>query len=177
MLESTTNVYIAFGTNLGDLRQNIRNMLKLLERCSEEGLRCSSLWCTEPTDMDSAATDFINGVVQFETRLEALDLLQALQQIEQELGRPSEHGNNESRVIDLDIISFGLLQMKSENLTVPHKRVAERRFVLAPLAELAPHLVLPGFHENVSVLEKVAPLMRLSRLDTGLSIEQAGDPD
>lgn len=106
-------------------------------------MRRSSLYETPAEDMHDAPA-FINAVVEFDTGLSAIDLLKALQDIEIAMGRPAHHGMNESRIIDLDIISYGNIRLVDEHLTLPHPRAHTRAFVMVPLAEIEPSLVLPG---------------------------------
>ena len=162
-IKSDVLVYIAFGSNLGDRNENIRQMLIKLAGIGGNSTRCSSLWRSEAVGMDPSAQEFINGVVELRTRLTALSLLRQLQCIEIALGRPTEHGLNTDRVIDLDIISYGNQKIVSEILMVPHPRAQDRLFVLNPLVELAPELKLRGFDKTVTELLQVAPTMKVSR--------------
>jgi 2-amino-4-hydroxy-6-hydroxymethyldihydropteridine diphosphokinase len=87
---------------------------------------------------------FLNGVAELETTLRAEELLQALLGVEAALGRTREGPRGGPRTIDLDLLLYGEAQLEAPGLTVPHPRLAERRFVLEPLAELAPGLKVPG---------------------------------
>ena len=156
--------YVAFGSNLGDRNENIRQMLAKLAEIGGASIRCSSLWRSDAVGMDPGAEDFINGAVELRTSLTALALLDHLQRIEIALGRPADHGLNTARVIDLDMINYGNQKMVSETLTLPHPRAQDRLFVLKPLAELAPALKLSGFDKTVTELAQNAPAMGLRRL-------------
>ncbi|MBD3648748.1 MAG: 2-amino-4-hydroxy-6-hydroxymethyldihydropteridine diphosphokinase [Pseudomonadales bacterium] len=155
--------YIAFGSNLGDRHKNVDAALSELSLISETPLRVSSLWETETVDIGGAAP-IRNGVVCLGTRLEPPALLSKLQAIEEALGRPRDHGSNLSRQIDLDIVCVDDLVMDSPQLTLPHPRARERRFVLAPLAEIAPDLLLPGESDTVTELLEKAPPLAMRRL-------------
>jgi 2-amino-4-hydroxy-6-hydroxymethyldihydropteridine diphosphokinase len=156
-------VYIAFGSNLGDRNENIRQMLIKLAEIGGVSMRCSSLWRSEAVGMGPGAEEFINGAIELRTRLTALALLRQLQRIEIALGRPTEHQLNAARVIDLDIISYDNQKIVSEILTVPHPRAQDRMFVLKPLVELAPELKLSGFDKTVTELLQYAPAINVSR--------------
>ena len=133
-----TRVLVALGSNVGDRAGFVRQAVSRLERFSEGPVRQSSIYRTDPQDMEDDAEEFANAAVSFETRLSAHELLAEMQQIEVELGRPHNHGYHDSRTIDLDIIAFGEAQIDSPELVVPHPRAHERRFVLMPLAEIEP---------------------------------------
>jgi 2-amino-4-hydroxy-6-hydroxymethyldihydropteridine diphosphokinase len=135
------DVYIGFGSNLGNPERQIEQALGLLETCSVAIDDISSLYRTEPVD---APTDlwFLNGVARASTRLAPLDLLEALLTVEKEMGRQRIQ-RNDPRTIDLDLLLVGDLVMDEPGLTLPHPRFHLRRFVLVPLVEIAPHLVHP----------------------------------
>lgn len=156
--------HIAFGSNLGDRRENVKAALAELASVSDIPLEVSSLWETEPVAMDDGAGQFLNGVVRLGTSLEPPALLARLQAIEEALGRPRDHARNAPRNIDLDIICIDDLVVDSPELVLPHPRARTRRFVLAPLAEIAPDLILPGETETVEALLEKAPAMKIHRL-------------
>jgi len=167
-LVNTTNsdtvlVYIAFGSNIGNRVDYIKQMMKALEGIGGAAMRCSTLWLSEATGMGNDAGDFLNGVVELRTKLSAVKLLDSLQRIEISMGRPADHEENAARVIDLDIISYGDYSISTPRLTVPHPRAHERLFVLKPLLELAPDLKLHGFDQTVAELVEIAPPMRISK--------------
>jgi 2-amino-4-hydroxy-6-hydroxymethyldihydropteridine diphosphokinase len=134
-------VYIAFGGNLGDREANLRAALHLMrEHVQIEAV--SSLYETEPAYVLDQPR-FLNGVLRGCTRLEPLALLHALKQIERTVGRRPGPRNG-PRPVDLDILRYGDVTLATPELTIPHPRMAERPFVLAPLAEIAPALAPPG---------------------------------
>lgn len=136
--------YIGLGANLGDRDATIRRAVEALaHRDGIEVVAVSSLRETEPVDFVEQPR-FLNGVVALETDLEPSDLLAALLAVEQKLGRTREGPRFGPRTIDLDLLVYGDAEVDEPGLTVPHPRLAERRFALEPLAELDPDLVVPG---------------------------------
>jgi 2-amino-4-hydroxy-6-hydroxymethyldihydropteridine diphosphokinase len=134
-------VYIAFGGNVGDREANLRAALHLLrEHVQVEAV--SSLYETEPAYVLDQPR-FLNGVLRGTTRLEPMELLRALKEIEAALGRRPGLRNG-PRPVDLDILRYGDVSLATPELTIPHPRIAERPFVLVPLAEIAPELASVG---------------------------------
>lgn len=128
-----TEVVIALGTNLGDRITNLREAVRLLGAEGVTVTRQSSVWETAPVPADQPA--FLNAVLVGETDLEPHDLLAALKRIEYAMGRrPGRRWG--PRQIDLDILFYGALSLDVPNLRIPHERIAERSFVLAPLADV-----------------------------------------
>jgi 2-amino-4-hydroxy-6-hydroxymethyldihydropteridine diphosphokinase len=139
-------VVVALGSNLGDSEGILREALGCLAGFSDGPLKKSSLWRTEPVDCPLGSPQFLNAVAILEvdpseTPESMLDKLQAL---EREFGRPARREVNEPRRLDLDLIAFGNRVLESPRLTLPHPRAHLRAFVLAPLVEIAPDYVLPG---------------------------------
>ncbi len=131
--------YIALGANLGDAPAAVRAALQALDALPHTRvLARSSLYRTAP--VDAQGPDFINAVAAVATRLTAQALLQSLQQLEQSAGRERAFPNA-PRTLDLDLLAYGDARIDSPALTVPHPRMAQRAFVLVPLAEIAPGLV------------------------------------
>lgn len=150
--QSFSNVaYVALGSNLGDARQNVLRAIERLQGLSERPLQKSSLWKTTPVDCPPGSADFVNAVVALVpcARETPESLLKKLQALEKEFGRPLKKVTNEPRPLDLDLISFGIERRNSPELALPHPRAHHRRFVLQPLAEIAPQLVLHGQHKAV----------------------------
>jgi 2-amino-4-hydroxy-6-hydroxymethyldihydropteridine diphosphokinase len=155
-------VYIALGSNLGD---RVENLLLARERIQSPHVRltrASSIYETAPRDIIDQPW-FLNQVVAAETTLFPRQLLARLLRIEREMGRQRTIAKG-PRVIDLDILLFGDAVIHTAGLEIPHPRMAERRFVLEPLAELAPALRPPrGNHTVQEMLTKVMdqPLRRI----------------
>jgi 2-amino-4-hydroxy-6-hydroxymethyldihydropteridine diphosphokinase len=133
--------YIGLGSNLGDREKNLR---AALERLAELGrVRTSSLRETDPVGVTDQPR-FLNAVAELETDLSPQELLARLLEIEHELGRDRARERRWGpRTIDLDLLLYGDEALDEPGLTVPHPRLAERRFALEPLHELAPELTLP----------------------------------
>ena len=128
-----TGTVIALGSNLGDRAANLRAAIALMAEAGMTTTRRSSIWETEPVPADQPR--FLNAVVAAETAFEPEALLGELKRIEHELGRRPERRWG-PRPIDLDILFYGGAAFESPSLTIPHPRIAERAFVLAPLAEV-----------------------------------------
>jgi 2-amino-4-hydroxy-6-hydroxymethyldihydropteridine diphosphokinase len=156
--------YIALGANLGDAAAALRWAIQALDGLplSRVG-RVSSLYKTAPLDTDSGVevaapgNDYLNAVVALETGLSAPALLDALQALELQAGRQRPY-RNAPRTLDLDVLLYGSARIDSSRLTVPHPRMAQRAFVLVPLAEIAPGLVSAGqldavVHQAIALLE------------------------
>jgi 2-amino-4-hydroxy-6-hydroxymethyldihydropteridine diphosphokinase len=135
--------WIGIGANLGDARANVLDAIERLARLPGARLvQASSLYRTAP--IDSSGDDYVNAVAALDTTLDAHALLQALFAIEQAHGRERPY-RNAPRTLDLDLLLYGdETIIDPPTLIVPHPRMHERAFVLAPLAEVAPDLVIPG---------------------------------
>src|ERR1017187_523842 len=155
---------IAFGANLGDAQENILEAMRRLEGVSERPLRRSSLWQTTPVDCPPGSPVFVNAVVGLVSgKGETPEtLLAKLQALEKHFGRQPKQVLNEPRPLDLDLIAFGNETRATQELTIPHPRAHERRFVLQPLSEIAPDLILPGQSKSVArLLEQLPPDKRM----------------
>jgi 2-amino-4-hydroxy-6-hydroxymethyldihydropteridine diphosphokinase len=150
---------IALGSNLGDSKGNVLQAMQRLNKFSDRPILKSSLWETTPVDCPSGSPSFVNAVVGLvPCPGETPETLHArLQSLEKEFGRQPKSLMNEARPLDLDLIAFGNETRSTATLTVPHPRAFERRFVLQPLVEIAPDLVLPGQTESVSKLLSALP--------------------
>jgi 2-amino-4-hydroxy-6-hydroxymethyldihydropteridine diphosphokinase len=145
-------VYIGIGSNLGDRRANALEAVERIATLPTTRVsRASSLYESEP--LGDAKTWFVNSVIEIETELPLDALLRKLKAIEQAMGRKRVKGKRwGSRVIDLDIIIADGEVVEKRTLKVPHPEMHKRRFVLLPLAELAPALVHPQLGQSVSAL-------------------------
>lgn len=146
--------YVALGSNLGDSISLVQEAMQRLEQFSVTPIIRSSLWRSTPVDCPPGSPDFINAAAAL-TPLAAEtpeSLLNKLQQLEKEFGRRPKIILNEARPLDLDLIAFREEIRDAPQLTLPHPRAHSRRFVLMPLAEIAPDLVLPGQKKSVREL-------------------------
>src|SRR5205823_14140068 len=104
---------------------------------------------TEPVDCEPGAEKFLNAVIEFDYAGNPVNLLEQLIRIEESLGRKRDHRKNISRKIDIDLLYYGDRKMDNERLQLPHPRIQLRRFVLQPLADIRPELVLPNQRKTV----------------------------
>jgi 2-amino-4-hydroxy-6-hydroxymethyldihydropteridine diphosphokinase len=150
-----TRAYVGLGANLGDRERTLRAAVDALT--AEEGIEVvsvSTLRETEPVGVGEQPL-FLNGAAELETTLRARELLDRLLALEQRFGRVRIPGERGPRTLDLDLLLYGGGVIDEPGLTVPHPRLHERRFVLEPLAELAPDLVVPGHGDMESLLRGV----------------------
>lgn len=165
-------IYLSLGSNLKDRARNIASAIEALSAHGVRVTRESSLYETEP--VDAGGGWFLNCVVEAETDLMPRQLMRALLAIERSLGRerhmPADsQGPREPRTIDMDILLFGSSVVQSPDLEIPHPRIAERRFVLAPFAEIAPGVRHPVLQQTIAELLALAPdrshVRRIPRAD------------
>ena len=145
-------VYLSLGSNVGDREEHLATAIAALGSRGIHVTRQSSIYSTEPVDFEPQNW-FLNCAVEAETNLMPRQLLRAIRQIESEIGR-HRLVRSGPRVIDLDILLCGSSIIRTQELEVPHPRMAERRFVLVPLAEIAPTARHPV--ENKTVVELLA---------------------
>jgi len=145
-------VYIGIGSNLGDRKANaLEAVARVQQLPGTRVVRASSLYESEP--LGDAKTWFVNSVIEIETELPSEQLLKKLKAIEEAMGRKKVKGKRwGSRIIDLDILLSDSEVIDKRTLKVPHVEMHKRRFVLLPLAELAPHVVHPKLGQTVSAL-------------------------
>jgi 2-amino-4-hydroxy-6-hydroxymethyldihydropteridine diphosphokinase len=156
--------FIGIGSNLGDRRSLCLEALRGLEKLPSTRLTAvSSLYETEPVG-EGYSSSFFNGVVELSTTLSPRAVLAAALLIEADLGR-NRSKVGPDRTIDLDLLLFGDLVLHEPDLTIPHPKMHERRFVLEPLAEIAPNVIHPVFKEKVSdLLKRLSDPHRVRRL-------------
>jgi 2-amino-4-hydroxy-6-hydroxymethyldihydropteridine diphosphokinase len=146
--------FVALGSNLGDSRRIISEAMVRLQNFSDRPIFKSSLWQTSPVDCPPDSPMFVNAVTGLapEKNETPESLLKKLRELEKEFGRPPKKVPNEPRPLDLDLISFGSETRDTPELVLPHSRAHQRRFVLEPLNEIAPDLILPGQDKTVAQL-------------------------
>ena len=146
--------YIALGSNLGESRRIILDAIARLQGFSAGPIQKSSLWQTTPVNCPPGSPNFLNAVVALSPLPGETpeSLLKKLRQLEKEFGRTKKKVLNEPRPLDLDLITFGNATRNTPHLVLPHPRAHLRRFVLQPLSEIAPDLVLTGQKKTVAEL-------------------------
>ncbi len=156
--------YIGLGSNLGDREASLRAGLGGLTRRRLALEAVSSIWETEPVGLAKGAAWFLNMAARIETAHGPLEVLDALHEIEREAGR-ERHARHAPRVLDLDLLLLGDLVLDHPRLTLPHPRMWERRFVLAPLAEIASDLRDPLTRVTIAeALERLQDPHRVRRV-------------
>jgi 2-amino-4-hydroxy-6-hydroxymethyldihydropteridine diphosphokinase len=156
-----TTIYLSLGSNLGDREANLRAALAALEAPDLHIQRVSPVYETEPVDL-TAQPWFLNLAAEASTSLFPKQLLARLEAIEHRLGRRRTVPKG-PRTIDLDILYYGNAVIESPELTIPHARLHERRFVLAPLADIAPGLRDPRTRRTVQEMLEDAPAAQAVR--------------
>jgi len=140
-----SGVWIGLGSNLGNSLELVREALKQLDLVPGiRVLRASSAYRSRPLDVASEQPEFINGVAELEVHMQPLQLLNLLLQLEKAMGRTRTGQGCQPRLIDLDLLLFNDCMIDRPELTVPHPRLHKRAFVLLPLCQLSPTLVIPG---------------------------------
>lgn len=145
--------YLGLGSNLGNKRHNLIKAAALLAERAGDILALSSFYETAPWGFVSD-NSFLNAAMKLETTLSPLELLETTQEIEKELGRTEKSNSSDyqDRVIDVDLLLYDDQILQTPVLTLPHPHLHERRFVLEPLAEIAPFCVVPVIGKSVAKL-------------------------
>ena len=155
-------VGLALGSNIGDCIANLqaaRDCLREIATLGEPFLQAST-YQTEPLNCPPGSPIFFNSVVEMAWEGDPFELLKITQAIESRLGRTVKPERNAPRIIDVDLLYFGDEIIDSEVLVLPHPRIGERRFVLEPLAEIRPDLILPG--QTLSIAKRLGLLLASS---------------
>ena len=150
---------VALGSNVGDRLAHLRagkTSIKALHQ-GPGSLLASRVYETEPVDCAPGTAAYLNAVIELETSLNPQLLLSRLQEIERAEGRPASHGHNQPRTLDLDLLYAGDVMLQTEALILPHPRMTSRRFVMQPLADIRPGLILPGCEKSIAWLLSALP--------------------
>ena len=142
---------VALGSNLGDRLENLRAARRAIADLAnvKPPVLSSPIYETEPVDCEPVADKFLNAVVEFDYESDPARLLEQLIRIEEAFGRRRDHLKNVSRTIDIDLLYCGDRNIEGQRLRLPHPRLHLRKFVLQPLADIRPGLVLPGQAKTV----------------------------
>ena len=145
---------VALGSNLGDRLENLRAARRAILGLSnvKPPILSSAIYETDPVDCEPGANKFLNAVIEFDYDRDPPSLLEELIRIEKALGRKRDHPKNVSRTIDIDILYYDQRIIEDEGLQLPHPRMHLRKFVLQPLADIRPGLIMPGQTQTVDEL-------------------------
>ena len=135
---------IALGSNLGDRLENLRRAKELLSSISTGPVLAAPVYLTEPVNCPPGSPDFLNTVIEIFHDGTPAELLEKTQEFQRNLGRTEPAERNAPRVIDIDLLYSGGEVVSTDDLELPHPRITLRQFVLRPLADIRPDLVLPG---------------------------------
>jgi 2-amino-4-hydroxy-6-hydroxymethyldihydropteridine diphosphokinase len=155
--------YLGLGSNVGDSAGHLRAAVELLEA---EGIAVdaiSSAYVTEPVGEILDQPDFLNAAVRIRTDLEPEELLDACKRVEAERGRQFDLPRHSPRPLDVDLLLLDDLEQSTDRLTLPHREVTTRRFVLVPLLELDPELTLPDGTRLAAALEALPEGQRVEK--------------
>ena len=156
--------YLGLGSNVGDRRAHLEAATAALPRHGVDPTASSSVYETEPVGLVTDQRDFYNACLRVQTELEPDRLLAACKQVERELGRTGSETRHGPREIDVDLLIIDGVTRCSEQLTVPHPSIPERRFVLVPLLELDSALTLPDGRSLAAALQELPPGQAVSRV-------------
>jgi 2-amino-4-hydroxy-6-hydroxymethyldihydropteridine diphosphokinase len=159
--------YLGLGSNLGDRRASLQAAVDGLGAHGVRVLASSSTYDTEPVGEVPDQPEFLNACLRIETGLDAERLLDACKAVERAVGRPGGGVRHGPRPIDVDVLLLGDAEYRSERLALPHPELAARRFVLVPLLELEPELVIPGHGPAAAALAALPP---------GQAVRRTGPP-
>lgn len=159
-------VYLALGSNMGDKALYVREAMTELQKLVTTRLEQSSLWQTRPVGAGAESEDYVNAAVRLRVpeNLTPLELLGETQRIEAAFGRPAKRQKNEPRALDIDLIDFAGRLVSHERLVLPHPLAHLRLFVLKPLEEIAPDLVLPRQTKTVKELVRLLPGLGVEKI-------------
>jgi 2-amino-4-hydroxy-6-hydroxymethyldihydropteridine diphosphokinase len=156
--------YLGLGSNVGDREGHLRAAVRMLAERGVEVEAVSSTYETEPVGEVLDQPDFLNAAIRIRTELEPEELLDLCKAIEAERGRSLDAPRHGPRPLDVDLLLLGDLELQTERLTLPHREVTTRRFVLSPLLELDPELALPTGIRLSDAFASLGPGQRAERV-------------
>jgi 2-amino-4-hydroxy-6-hydroxymethyldihydropteridine diphosphokinase len=156
--------YLGLGSNVGDRDEHLRAAVRMLAERGVEVEAVSSTYETEPVGEVLDQPDFLNAAIRIRTELAPEELLDLCKAIEVERGRVLDAARHSPRPLDVDLLLLGNLELRTDRLTLPHREVTTRRFVLLPLLELDPELTLPDGTRLEDALEGLGGAERVERL-------------
>jgi 2-amino-4-hydroxy-6-hydroxymethyldihydropteridine diphosphokinase len=160
-------VYLALGSNIGDRESHLKGAIRGLSNRGIEIMQSASIYSTEPKDVEDQPW-FLNTIIKINTSLQPGELLETCLAVEKENARVRD-GIKGPRTLDIDIIFYGVQVIRGPDLVVPHPRFRERRFVLEPLAEIAPDFIDPSSGKAVrQLLQETLDNTKVYRIDVPL---------
>jgi len=156
--------YLGLGSNVGDRESHLLAAIELLREHGVEVEAVSSTYETEPVGEVLDQSDFLNAAIRIRTELEPEALLDLCKEIEVARGRQLDAPRHSPRPLDVDLLLLDEIELSTDRLTLPHREVTSRRFVLAPLLELDPELALPDGTRLVDSLDALGPGQRADRV-------------
>jgi 2-amino-4-hydroxy-6-hydroxymethyldihydropteridine diphosphokinase len=157
--------YLQLGSNEGDCLSLLQRAEELIQQHVGEVVKKSSYYKSEPWG-NSTLNWFLNSVIEVKTELYPFQLLQATQRIEKMLGRKNKGGQYENRTIDIDILFYNKFIVRSSDLTIPHHKIPQRKFVLLPIVEIAPQYIHAVLNLDVTyLLDNCEDSLEVMRLD------------
>ena len=144
-------IAVALGSNLGESKKILTEAIQQLQKIhirTPASFFVSSFYETDPVDCPLQSPRFLNAVVQLETELTPHELLELFQKMEEKAGRSFSHPRNAPRTLDLDLLYCDAMIISTPELELPHPKITQRSFVLMPLAEITPDLILPGWEKT-----------------------------
>ncbi len=169
----TRTGHLGLGSNVGDRRANLQAAVDALPAHGVTVLAASSVYDTEPVGEVLDQPDFLNAVVRISTGLGPEELLDACKAVERSLGREEGGVRHAPRPIDVDVLLLADVAFSSDRLTLPHAQVTSRRFVLVPLLEVTPSVVLPDGSAVADALRALGPGQAVRRAGPPLRVEAA----
>ena len=143
------NCFLSLGSNMGDRINNINNAIKLIDKSSENSILLKSEIYKSKAMYNTKLEDFYNIVIKIKTTLSPSDLLDYFKNIEQKMGRINRGHRYSNRPIDIDILSYGDKVINSKDLTIPHPRIEERKFVLKPWSDIDSSYILASSNKKI----------------------------